>query len=228
MYHHHLTIANPSTIALTTSSSLTILILILFLPFSTAIPTHARPPPTTSSPTITTTTTPTHPSVTPEFTSPSLFTSAILNSTNHFRTSHNATALTYNTTLARSADTFLDSNPSCEFRHSGGPYGENIALGCSNVTSCVEMWGNERDEYDFRKAEFDKKTGHFTQLVWKGTTDVGCGRRWCSGGWFLVCEYWPRGNVAGKFGEEVQSFGSRLGSGFGFWWVVIGALIVML
>jgi hypothetical protein len=39
------------------------------------------------------------------------------------------------------------------------------------------MWGNERDKYDFQKAEFNKKTGHFTQLVWKGTTDVGCGKK---------------------------------------------------
>jgi hypothetical protein len=35
--------------------------------------------------------------------------------------------------------------------------------------------------------------GHFTQLVWKGTETVGCGRSNCSGrgdapGWYVVCE----------------------------------------
>ncbi|KAK8058031.1 CAP domain-containing protein [Apiospora phragmitis] len=102
----------------------------------------------------------------------------------------------------------------CEFKHSGGPYGENLALGCANATSCVEAWGDERREYDFGKGDFGESTGHFTQLVWKDTTSVGCGARMCGGdgsdssdarGWYLVCEYWPRGNVIGKFGDEVQA-----------------------
>jgi hypothetical protein len=55
------------------------------------------------------------------------------------------------------------------------------------------------------------ETGHFTQLVWKDTTSVGCGRTECNGrddggapGWYLVCEYWPHGNVIGAFEENVQ------------------------
>ncbi|KAK8857299.1 SCP-like extracellular protein [Apiospora arundinis] len=104
----------------------------------------------------------------------------------------------------------------CDFKHSGGPYGENLALGCSNATSCVAAWGDERREYDFGKGDFGEATGHFTQLVWKNTTSVGCGARMCGGGsggnddgsargWYLVCEYWPRGNVIGQFKEEVQA-----------------------
>lgn len=69
------------------------------------------------------------------------------------------------------ATDYLDS--SCEFKHSGGPYGENLAIGCSNATSCVEAWGNERDVYDFSNPQFTEETGHFTQLVWNDTTDVG-------------------------------------------------------
>jgi hypothetical protein len=44
---------------------------------------------------------------------------------------------------------------------------------------------------------------------------MGCGRKECNGGtsggkgnapgWFVVCEYWPRGNVIGQFVENVQS-----------------------
>jgi hypothetical protein len=44
---------------------------------------------------------------------------------------------------------------------------------------------------------------------------MGCGRKECNGGtsggegdalgWFVVCEYWPRGNVVGQFKENVQS-----------------------
>ncbi|EFX06028.1 extracellular scp domain containing protein [Grosmannia clavigera kw1407] len=148
------------------------------------------------------------PSAAPQFVNSTLFVSAILNSTNFFRSEHNATAATWNTTTAAFATAYLENDTDCTFAHSGGPYGENIAIGCSDAASCVDAWGNERREYDFSHPAFTEATGHFSQLVWKNSTTVGCGRRLCSNkqknsGWFLVCEYWPRGNVIGQFGEEV-------------------------
>lgn len=97
-----------------------------------------------------------------------------------------------------------ESGSECDFAHSGGAYGENLALGCNEVTGCVDLWGRERERYDYGDPGFGEETGHFTQLVWKNTTYVGCGRRLCgTRGWYLVCEYWPRGNVIGQFGEQV-------------------------
>lgn len=145
------------------------------------------------------------PSNEPEWKQDKAFTSAILNSTNFYRDEHNASALTWNKTLEDFAADYLDDN-GCDFEHSGGPYGENLAMGYPNATASVEAWGDERDEYNFKKAKFSEKTGHFTQLVWKDTTDVGCGRRLCGkSGWYLVCEYWPRGNIIGAFKEQVQA-----------------------
>ncbi len=97
----------------------------------------------------------------------------------------------------------------------GGPYGENLAAGYADGTAAVEGWGNERSEYDFDAQEFSKETGHFTQLVWKNTELLGCGRARCGGGgqnagedevsgWYVVCEYYPPGNVQGAFGGNVQ------------------------
>ncbi|KAK3503880.1 CAP domain-containing protein [Neurospora crassa] len=230
---------------------------------------NAKEPITISTITITATATVSTPSNTPassstpsssSFLNPALFTSALLNSTNFYRTQHNASAVIYNDALSSFASHYLDklglpaenppsssssfvsqsksksfsSTTKCELTHSQGPYGENLALGCSDVQSCVEMWGNERAKYNFRRAEFDEETGHFTQLVWKDTTDVGCAARWCQGwnagrgGWYLVCEYWPRGNVVGEFGSMVQrrvegNGGGRVGAEWRM--MVVGVMV---
>ncbi|GKT41016.1 protein PRY2 [Colletotrichum spaethianum] len=147
------------------------------------------------------------PTAEPEWTSDDTFTSAVLNSTNSYRNEHNASDVTWNNTLADFATDYLDDMPgdSCNFGHSGGPYSENLAKGYPSTTLSIEAWGEERDDYDFDTGEFDERTGHFTQLVWKNTSDVGCGRKLCGDRqWYLVCEYWPRGNVVGQFVGQVQ------------------------
>ncbi|KAH8896018.1 extracellular scp domain-containing protein [Thozetella sp. PMI_491] len=170
------------------------------------------PSPAPDQETTTITVGPSIPSQAPQFVDNDLFTSAILNSTNFYRSEHNASAVVYNDTLSDFATDYLDGN-NCDFEHSGGPYGENLALGCSDATGCVEMWGNERQSYDYDHPDFSEETGHFTQLVWKNTTAVGCGKRLCGDhGWYLVCEYWPRGNVIGEFGEEVGAQVNGTGS----------------
>lgn len=89
-----------------------------------------------------------------------------------------------------------------------------MGIGCANPQECVDRWGNERDKYDFKKGEFSEETGHFTQLVWKDSKEMGCAPRWCEswnegrGGWYLVCEFWPKGNIEGGFRENVQKKGT--------------------
>lgn len=150
---------------------------------------------------------PSIPSDEPSYSRFPTFTSAILNSTNIYREQHNASSLSWNFTLEDFARDYLDdmSGNSCDFEHSGGPYGENLAMGYKNATAAVEAWGDEREEYDFGNQGFDEETGHFTQLVWKNTTDVGCARKLCDErGWYVVCEYWPRGNVQDQYDDQVQ------------------------
>ena len=65
------------------------------------------------------------------------------------------------------------------------------------------------NNYDFNDPGFKLNTGHFTALVWKETTDVGCAR--CAGKdgkWYetyIVCNYKPPGNVQGQFADNVQA-----------------------
>jgi hypothetical protein len=43
-----------------------------------------------------------------------------------------------------------------------------------------------------------KDVGHYTQIIWPETQKVGCaiarGEHWD----FLVCRYWPAGNIVGR------------------------------
>lgn len=90
-------------------------------------------------------------SISAEYTSDSDFQQTILDVTNLYRRQHNASQLSWNNTLAEYAK---DWSEDCKFKHSGGPSGENLASGYPNVTASVEVWGNERDDYDFKKGEF--------------------------------------------------------------------------
>jgi len=164
-------------------------------PASTIVETAAAPNPTSTS---------------EQYTSDSVFQSTVLNSTNFYRSEHNATSLTWNSSLSSFA---LSWAQKCQWAHSHGPNGENLAENYENVTDAIDGWGDERGKYDFSHGGFGEGTGHFTQLVWKATTSVGCARVNCANndkggnaqGWYVVCEYWPPGNVMGQFAKEVQS-----------------------
>ncbi|EED18728.1 extracellular SCP domain protein Pry1, putative [Talaromyces stipitatus ATCC 10500] len=196
---------------------------------------------------VTVTVTPSAAPVSPSYTNPELFEYDILNQTNYYRRQHNATGVIWNDTLATYAKQWAKP---CNWKHSGGPYGENLAEGYSNVTAAVDAWAIESKKYDYnRPTGFSEKTGHFTQLVWKATTDVGCGLADCSAnlngdnggktgkavGWFLVCEYWPPGNVVGDhdkyFEENVEplvSLGTWLKVNvFDVWLMIVFAVLIL-
>jgi hypothetical protein len=73
----------------------------------------------------------------------------------------------------------------------------------------VAMWYDEVKQYSFRAASVSMKTGHFTQVVWRATTQVGCGRSQCNGLDVWICQYDPPGNVQGQFRENVLPTGCR-------------------
>lgn len=79
------------------------------------------------------------------------------------------------------------------------PYGENIAWGSgwSSSYGWTNLFGHERVKFDFDNPRFTWETGHFSQLVWKSTTKLGCAWAHCSFGDYVACEYDPAGNVDG-------------------------------
>ncbi len=67
------------------------------------------------------------------------------------------------------------------------------------------MLGRDReiDQYDWKHGGFSMDTGHFTQVVWRGTAEVGCGTMTCGGMDVWVCNYDPPGNMEGDYAANV-------------------------
>lgn len=122
----------------------------------------------------------------------------ILKYHNQYRAKHHAPNLKWNDTLATYAQNWSNR---CQFQHSRGNYGENLGYGHDTWKSLIDDWYNEVKDYNYRLPGFSPKTGHFTQVVWKSTTNIGCGVQVCDnlfkGAKFYTCSYSPHGNVLG-------------------------------
>ena len=129
---------------------------------------------------------------------------AVLGAHNAYRGKHCVPALTWSTELASSAQQWANR---CQFDHDDqSPHGENLfwgAVGAFSPRSAVTAWYQEIGEYDFIKPELDDKAGHFTQVVWRSTKQLGCGIAACRGSHFWVCRYSPPGNVGGQHARNV-------------------------
>ena len=120
---------------------------------------------------------------------------------NRYRALHGAPALQWSSAIASGAQAYADTCPS---GHSATtPYGENLAWGYPDVQSVVDAWYGEEASYDYTKPGFSSATGHFTQVVWRGTTEVGCGQSSRCSWPAWVCRYNPPGNYLGEFSGNV-------------------------
>nr|P35786.1 RecName: Full=Venom allergen 5; AltName: Full=Allergen Ves s V; AltName: Full=Antigen 5; Short=Ag5; AltName: Full=Cysteine-rich venom protein; Short=CRVP; AltName: Allergen=Ves s 5 [Vespula squamosa] len=89
--------------------------------------------------------------------------------------------------------------------------GQNIAVSSStaavyeNVGNLVKAWENEVKDFNptisWEQNEF-KKIGHYTQMVWAKTKEIGCGSiKYVDNNWYthyLVCNYGPAGNFGNQ------------------------------
>lgn len=114
---------------------------------------------------------------------------------------------TWKNSLARIAEKWADklSLPCKNIEHSRGPYGENIFLGRGRrwrATDAVQDWADERFAYNAKSFTCvgNKMCGHFTQIIWRSSHEMGCARKWCKyqRGVVIVCNYDPPGNYIGE------------------------------
>jgi len=82
-------------------------------------------------------------------------------------------------------------------------YGENLFTGTSGyygVADAVKSWESEKTYYHGQTLNSSNfhDSGHFTQIIWKNTKQIGCAKVECKGDLIVVCNYNPPGNVLGE------------------------------
>lgn len=92
-----------------------------------------------------------------------------------------------------------------------GTYGENIYTYRSSNPKAkvagsvpVEKWYSEIEKYTFGVDKGPMGTGHFTQVIWKGSKKMGIGKAKAkSGRTYVVANYEPAGNLIGAYAKNV-------------------------
>jgi pathogenesis-related protein 1 len=133
---------------------------------------------------------------------------------NQARAEVNIPALNWNNELAAYAQEWADylvNKKKCkmihryELKQNEAGYGENIFWGSSakffTPIDASIAWYNEKDKYNGEPVSWEElsKSGHYTQMIWRSTTDVGAGKAVCpSGAIIIVANYNPPGNIIGS------------------------------
>jgi pathogenesis-related protein 1 len=105
--------------------------------------------------------------------------------------------------VIESMDRATELAEKCTLTHDGRnkKCGENLYLGGRSGDGAVEEWASEREHYNARDGSCrdGQVCGHWTQMTWKDTKEVGCAETKCGDGRVVVvCSFFPAGNMAGK------------------------------
>jgi Cysteine-rich secretory protein family len=85
--------------------------------------------------------------------------------------------------------------------------GENLfsgTRGAYRYAEMVQLWIDERADFvagpfpNVSRSGDWSQVGHYTQLIWPGTREVGCAVASNADDDILVCRYFPAGNVVGQ------------------------------
>jgi hypothetical protein len=131
---------------------------------------------------------------------------------NSERASVGVPPLAWSPKLSQDAKTWAERIASeGELRHAppevAGDQGENLWRGSRGAFTLETMIGAFTDEKRFyRHGTFPdvsttgkwQDVGHYTQVVWRGTQQVGCALAEGRTMDFLICRYWPAGNWRGQ------------------------------
>ena len=127
---------------------------------------------------------------------------------NKLRAAHQAPALKWSSALAREAEVWAKQIArDGRLHHDNTSDGENVFMVFGREidgSDAVNSWYSEVKDYDFNKPGYQPKTGHFTQVVWKGSEELGIGKaKSADGKMFVVGRYRTAGNNLRAFQENV-------------------------
>ncbi|WP_375057171.1 CAP domain-containing protein [Zobellella sp. DQSA1] len=92
----------------------------------------------------------------------------------------------------------------CILEHSqGSGFGENLFMGTQGFydeLDGVRAWEEEKRDYRGQPLtrELAPVVGHYTQMVWPSSRELGCATSVCGNNLILVCNYYPPGNYLGE------------------------------
>jgi pathogenesis-related protein 1 len=139
----------------------------------------------------------------PEPTPPSSIAGNMLTAHNRVRAEVGLAPLVWSDRLAAYAQDWANSLLARKqlFHRPISSYGENLfEVRGASVTAAyvVAAWAGESRDYDYSSNKCRSVCGHYTQIVWSGTKEVGCAVARGGGREFWVCNYDPPGNWVGK------------------------------
>jgi hypothetical protein len=123
--------------------------------------------------------------------------------------------LVWNDTLAADAKTYAqyladtgkNEHPSAEWvaAHPMSPEAENLAgmdgppATTAQIAGNMQGWISEKNVFQgLPSVTGSNSVGHYTQMVWKSTTQIGCATATANNHNVLSCRYTPPGNVDGQ------------------------------
>lgn len=128
---------------------------------------------------------------------------------NTYRRKHGAPPLSWSPAAASKAQQWANHLGSVgklqHGNHEG--MGQNLAFysgGTLTPQHSTDMWYNEVEQYKYNRPGFSSNTGHFTQLVWASSKEIGIGRSVKGQTTYVVANYTPAGNVQGRFEDNVK------------------------
>ena len=135
-----------------------------------------------------------------------------LNAHNKYRKIHHVEPLKLNIELCKIAENYakklskighLEHSENC---YEGELLGENLffCYGSDPTGTYVsKIWYGENSKHNY-SGDWKNGTGHFTQMIWKETKEVGFGKyKDKKGQFYVVANYHPAGNVMGFFKYNV-------------------------
>ncbi|XP_013774114.1 probable pathogenesis-related protein CaO19.6200 [Limulus polyphemus] len=142
-----------------------------------------------------------------------IFSDECLEKHNYYRSKHGVPSLTLSPQLCSIAQEWANHLAETDnFRHRPEQkYGENIYMCCSSNPKIqisgeapVDEWYSEIDKYPFGEEPSFFNSGHFTQVVWRSSTEMGVGKACGKANKIIVvANYNPAGNIIGSFTANV-------------------------